>query len=99
MRKRTDEELQQLTLKRRREMAENISTIHKILSGRYKPEDGEKNPNLKIKDILHGKFFTVPTPGIGPQLETPALYEKQEDLVPTEDWRNLFDPDIDPRAP
>jgi len=94
MRKRTDEELQQLTLKRRREMAENISTIHKILSGRYKPEDGEKNPNLKIKDILHGKFFTVPTPGIGPQLETPALYEKQEDLVPTEDWRNLFDPDI-----
>ena len=85
MRRRTDEELQQLTLKRRREMAENISTIHKILSGRYKPEDGEKNPNLKIKDILHGKFFTVPTPGIGPQLETPALYEKQEDLVPTED--------------
>ena len=85
MRKRTDEELQQLTLKRRREMAENISTIHKILSGRYKPEDGEKNPNLKIKDILHGKFFTAPTPGIGPQLETPALYEKQEDLVPTED--------------
>ena len=98
MRKRTDEELQQLTLKRRREMADNVATIHKILSGRYKPDE-DTNPNLKIKDILHGKFFTVPTPGVGPQLETPTLYEKQEDLVPTEDWRNLFDPDIDPRAP
>ncbi|MBT6226576.1 MAG: hypothetical protein HOI47_07975 [Candidatus Scalindua sp.] len=95
---RTNEELRQLSQKRRKEIADSVATIHKILSGRYNP--GEENKQgLKIKALPHGKFFTAPTPGVDPQVEAPALYEKTQDIIPTEDWRNLYDPDIDPRAP
>jgi len=95
----TNEELNNLCKKRRREIADSVATIHKILSGRYKPHEEEKKQGLKIRALQHGKFFTAPTPGVGPQVETPALYERTQDIIPTEDWRNLYDPDIDPRAP
>jgi hypothetical protein len=95
----TNEELNNLCKKRRREIADSVATIHKILSGRYKPDEEKKKQGLKIKALPHGKFFTDPTPGVDPQVEAPALYEKTQDIIPTEDWRNLYDPDIDPRAP
>jgi hypothetical protein len=85
MGKRTDEELQRLSLKRRQEVADTKATVHRIMSGNYKPEEEKKKQTLKIKVLPHGKFFTAPSPGVGPQVETPALYEKQEDIVPTDD--------------
>jgi hypothetical protein len=85
MGKRTDEELQQLSLKRRQEVADTKATVHRIMSGNYTPEDEDKKPNLKIKPLPHGKFFTAPSPGVGPQVETPALYERTQDIIPTED--------------
>ena len=81
----TNEELNNLCKKRRREIADSVATINKILSGRYKPEEQKKKLALKIRALPHGKFFTAPSPGVGPQVEVPALYERTQDIIPTED--------------
>ena len=61
--KHTDQELRELSLNKRKEQANAAALLHKILDGRYKPEQEAEERESK------GKFFGAPR--ISPHCETP----------------------------
>ena len=87
----SDKELKKLQKQwqeKNREQVNSAEMTHRILNGRYKPEQ-EEQENQKPT----GKFFGVPK--ISPHCETPQLDVKTE--KPLEEWRDLYDSGEDHR--
>lgn len=91
--KHTDEEIRDLfkkhiSHKKKKEIASTISTAHNVLDGRFKP--GDEKQECKSG----GKFFSQQ--GGSPLCETPR--EKPQDIIPSNEFYDLYDSGEDSRA-